>query len=194
MAKCASLIKNAFPKINDDIYNYVESVLETSGDDFESTDDLYEAIGEVLHEMEEDKTEEDIKDICTQILTLLKPDFGHEKSLNGHLRMLDSSVQLGQLASAQDEADGGGGEGDSIWLKTGDEDLRGVDSKKLEKAEELLKKKQSRNVKSAVNIGMVEMVKLNNKYCEGEANSQQVRVQGGHRQPGCKQVPGAGGG
>ena len=26
---------------------YVESVLETSGDDFESTDDLYEAIGEV---------------------------------------------------------------------------------------------------------------------------------------------------
>jgi len=165
MAKCASLIKNAFPKINDDIYNYVESVLETSGDDFESTDDLYEAIGEVLHEMEEDKTEEDIKDICTQILTLLKPDFGHEKSLNGHLRMLDSSVQLGQLASAQDEADGGGGEGDSIWLKTGDEDLRGVDSKKLEKAEELLKKKQSRNVKSAPTA---------NRYGSREATASQV--------------------
>ena len=108
MAKCASLIKNAFPKINDDIYNYVESVLETSGDDFESTDDLYEAIGEVLHEMEEDKTEEDIKDICTQILTLLKPDFGHEKSLNGHLRMLDrilkdllGTLWLGRVSTPQ---------------------------------------------------------------------------------------------
>ena len=29
------------------VWQYVESVLETSGDDFESTDDLYEAIGEV---------------------------------------------------------------------------------------------------------------------------------------------------
>ena len=29
------------------VRQYVESVLETSGDDFESTDDLYEAIGEV---------------------------------------------------------------------------------------------------------------------------------------------------
>ena len=70
MAQCCHLIKTAFPKINDDIYQvslntcqkfkekmdigdvnvvwqYVESVLETSGEDFESTDDLYEAIGEV---------------------------------------------------------------------------------------------------------------------------------------------------
>ena len=35
--------------------------METSGDDFESTDDLYEAIGEVLHEMEEDKSEKEIR-------------------------------------------------------------------------------------------------------------------------------------
>ena len=61
------------------VRQYVESVLETSGDDFESTDDLYEAIGEVrclakvlvasltpvfwqvLHEMEEDKSEKEIR-------------------------------------------------------------------------------------------------------------------------------------
>ena len=90
MAQCCHLIKAAFPKINDDIYQvsrnyiqvqhvrkvhldfwygkdvtvalqYVESVLETSGEDFESTDDLYEAIGEVLHEMEEDKSEKEIR-------------------------------------------------------------------------------------------------------------------------------------
>ena len=33
--------------VNVIVRQYVESVLETSGDDFESTDDLYEAIGEV---------------------------------------------------------------------------------------------------------------------------------------------------
>ena len=51
------------------ILQYVESVLETSGEDFESTDDLYEAIGEVLHEMEEDKSEKDIR--CKHINLLL---------------------------------------------------------------------------------------------------------------------------
>ena len=74
-------------------------MLETSGEDFESTDDLYEAIGEVLHEMEEDKSEKDIRykhvnlpprcffgpkqitilifcvrEVCEQILRLLRPD------------------------------------------------------------------------------------------------------------------------
>ena len=95
MAQCCHLIKAAFPKINDDIYQvswnyvqvqhvhpdfrygkdvtvalqYVESVLETSGEDFESTDDLYEAIGEVLHEMEEDKSEKEIRYIPSQFPT-----------------------------------------------------------------------------------------------------------------------------
>ena len=79
---------------------YVESVLETSGDDFESTDDLYEAIGEVgfrksgreddkvellwnevdclgklaikvLHEMEEEKSEKDIRYILHMCNTLI---------------------------------------------------------------------------------------------------------------------------
>jgi len=167
MAKCGGLIKAAFPKINDDIYDYVESVLETSGDDFENTEDLYEAIGEVLHELEEDKTEDDIRDICAQIMNLLKPDSGSEKATNGHLRMLDSSVHLGQLASAQVDADGGGGDADSIWLKTGDEELRGVDSKKLEKAEELLKKKQNKKDQTAVKQNP-------NKYGSREATASQV--------------------
>ena len=165
MAGCASLIKSAFPKINDDIYNYVESVLETSGDDFETTDDLYEAIGEVFHELEEDKTEEDIKDICCQIMNILKPDSGAVKGLNGHLKMLDTSVQLGELAAKG--GDDGGGNADSIWLKTGDEELRGVDSKKLEKAEELLKKKQSKKDQSASKPTA-------NKYGSREATASQV--------------------
>ena len=83
------------------VLQYVESVLETSGDDFESTDDLYEAIGEVgfsksgrevdkvellwngvdcvekklsikvLHEMEEEKSEKDIRYILHMCNTLM---------------------------------------------------------------------------------------------------------------------------
>jgi len=165
MAKCSQLIKAAFPKINDDIYNYVESVLETSADDFESTDDLYEAIGEVLHEMEKNKTEEDVRDVCNQILKLLKPNFETEKCSSGQLKMLDSSVQLGQLASEQGGEEGG--EGDSIWLKTGEEELRGVDSKKLERQEELRKKKQNRKDNTVAKPA-------GNKYGSREATASQV--------------------
>jgi len=167
MAECGSLIKSAFPKINDDIYNYVESVLETSAEDFETTDDLYEAIGEVLQEMDEDKTEDDIRDICSQVFNILKPDSDQAKCVNGHLKMLDSSIQLGQLATAQESAEGGGRDEDSIWLKTGEEELRGVDSKKLERAEELLKKKLNKKENSAVKP-------VANKYGSREATASQV--------------------
>ena len=40
MEQCTVLLKSSFPKINEDIIEYIESVLETSGDDFESCDDF----------------------------------------------------------------------------------------------------------------------------------------------------------
>ena len=61
MAQCCQLIKEAFPKINEDIYSYVESVLESSGEDFENEDDVYEAIGEVLLDLETNKSEDDVR-------------------------------------------------------------------------------------------------------------------------------------
>ncbi len=61
MAQCCRLIKDAFPKINEDIYSYVESVLESSADDFESEEDVYEAIGEVLLDLETNKSEDDVR-------------------------------------------------------------------------------------------------------------------------------------
>ena len=44
MDQCLDILKSSFPLINEDICSYVQSVLETSGEDFESPDDLFEAI------------------------------------------------------------------------------------------------------------------------------------------------------
>jgi len=164
MAKCCQLIKSSFPKINDDIYQYVESVLETSVEDFENSEDVYDAIGEVLHEMEEDKTEDDVKDICRQIMSLLRPEWEDGKVVtNGGLKMLVSEVNLGDLASQVEDLEAG----ESIWLKDADEEARFVDTDKLKKAEEQLKKKQLRKDKEGVKPQA-------NKYGSREATASQV--------------------
>ena len=43
------------------LFLFTKGVLETSFDDFESGEDVYEAIGGVLQEVALDKTEDDIK-------------------------------------------------------------------------------------------------------------------------------------
>ena len=94
MEQCTVLLKSSFPKINEDIIEYIESVLETSGDDFESCDDFYEAVGEVLQEVVEDQNEEYIKDICDQIYRLVKPDTG-DGGGGGQLKLGWSGPSLG---------------------------------------------------------------------------------------------------
>lgn len=61
MAKCASLLKQEFPSIDDEMKQYIEGVLESGMEDFESSDDLYDAIGAILHEVAEEKSEDDIR-------------------------------------------------------------------------------------------------------------------------------------
>ena len=139
MEQCLKLLKSSFPKIDEDISSYIESVLETSSDDFESCDDLFEAVGEVLQEMDENKNEEEIRAVCDKMYRLVKPDAGGG---GGKLKLLESSVHIGQLEADKENGDGTGA--DSIWLKTGEEELRSVDKDKLEKAEELRLKKQNK--------------------------------------------------
>lgn len=60
-AKCTSLLKQEFPSIDDEMKQYIEGVLSSGMDDFESSDDLYDAIGAILHEIAGEKSENDIK-------------------------------------------------------------------------------------------------------------------------------------
>lgn len=77
MSSCSEYIKSTFPLIDDDLKQYVEGkieiflflkliwsvldVLVNGVDDFESSDEVFEAIGEVLQEISRDKTESDIR-------------------------------------------------------------------------------------------------------------------------------------
>nr|QTW43718.1 ABCF3 [Eurytemora affinis] len=163
MAQCCKLIKKSFPNLNDDIYAYLESVLENATEDIETVEDVYEAVGEVLMDVEEDKTEEDILEVCNSILNLLKPE--SSKKVNGIQKMLNAPVHLGQLASDQGLEDIK--EANSIWLKTTDDAARNVDSKKLEKAKELDLKKQSKKDGKEIKPN-------SNKYGSREATASQV--------------------
>lgn len=86
MTKCSDYIKSEFPLIDDDLKQYVEGivyymvlhriimyyssnkndcfsvdVLTNGADDFESSEEVYEAVGEVLQEISCDKSEAEIR-------------------------------------------------------------------------------------------------------------------------------------
>jgi len=58
------------------IIKYISPILldvtKTSVDDFETVDDLYDAVGAVLHEATENDDEDDIKNICNGIINLIR--------------------------------------------------------------------------------------------------------------------------
>lgn len=144
MATCGEYIRSQFPTIDDDLYQYVEGILDSSKDDFEDGDEIYEAIGEVLHEVA-DKSENEVREICMKLLEMLKgntDDEQVERRKNGVNKVLNAPVHLGAMAAtleAQVE------QIKSIWVTTRDDAMK-VDAKKLEKAEAKLQQKQEKRV------------------------------------------------
>lgn len=67
--ECTNLLKQEFPSIDDEMKQYIEGVLSSGMDDFESSEDLYDAIGAILHEVSEEKSENDIKYASPSILS-----------------------------------------------------------------------------------------------------------------------------
>ncbi|XP_076757713.1 ATP-binding cassette sub-family F member 3 isoform X1 [Xylocopa sonorina] len=142
MAVCGEYIRSQFPTIDDDLYQYVEGILDSSKDDFEDGDEVYEAIGGVLHEVAE-KPENEVRQICVKLLEMLKGnsnDENVERRKNGVNKVLNAPIHLGTMAAtleAQVE------QIKSIWVTTRDDAMK-VDAKKLEKAEAKLQQKQEK--------------------------------------------------
>ena len=87
MTACTEILKKEFPSINGELQKYVEGiriwitfivhlplfsickidkssfsdVLESGADEFEDAEEIYEAIGAILHELAEEKSENDIR-------------------------------------------------------------------------------------------------------------------------------------
>merc|ERR1719471_1592614 len=86
------------------------------------------------------KSEEQVKNLCDRFMKLLKPDKGGQQNGSTH-KVLSAPIQLTQHIASSTTADDLSEE--SIWIQKSESTLQ-VDSKKLEKAEQQLQKKQAR--------------------------------------------------
>ncbi|XP_077098174.1 ATP-binding cassette sub-family F member 3 [Siphateles boraxobius] len=136
MAAYVEILKNEFPQIDSELFDYITGVLGSGGSDFEDGEEVFEAIGGVLQEVG-DKNEDDIRNICFQMFNTLQLT----KCYSGQQQMLlEAPVQLSQVsAGAATSANDVHG----IWMMKRNPSTT-VNAKKLEKAEAKLKAKHER--------------------------------------------------
>ncbi|XP_005996813.3 ATP-binding cassette sub-family F member 3 [Latimeria chalumnae] len=137
MAAYVEILSREFPGLDTEVFNYVTGVLDSGSGDFESVDDLFDAVGEVLCEMSGDsKNEDDIREICQKMFNTLQINARNSSTKV----LLDAPVQLSKIADAYDPlSDPLRG----IWMTKRDQSTT-VNAKKLEKAEARLKAKQDK--------------------------------------------------
>ncbi|XP_029027749.1 ATP-binding cassette sub-family F member 3 [Betta splendens] len=138
MATYVDILKNEFPEIDSELFDYITGVLDSGGSDFEDGEEVYDAVGGVLQEVSADsKNEDDIRDICLQMFNTLKL-----KNHNAAQKqvLLDAPVQLSQISADTDSA---ADDVRGIWMMKRPQNTT-VDAKKLEKAEAKLKAKHER--------------------------------------------------
>ncbi|KAK2901444.1 hypothetical protein Q8A67_009559 [Cirrhinus molitorella] len=136
MAAYVEILKNEFPQIDSELFDYITGVLDSGGPDFEDGEEVFDAIGGVLQEIG-DKNEDDIRKICFQMfntLQLTKCDSGQQQVL------LEAPVQLSQVSA---DAASTANDVQGIWMMKRNQSTT-VDAKKLEKAEAKLKAKHER--------------------------------------------------
>lgn len=69
----------------------ISGVLSQSSEEFDSSEDIYEAIGEILHEVSSNKTEDEIRNLCDKFHAILKPE--NDRINQKNQRTLDSPMQ-----------------------------------------------------------------------------------------------------
>ncbi len=140
----STILAATFPGIDTSIAQYVESVLENEKDDFDSKDDIFEAIGEILLDVSDgSRTESDILDICQQFWNLVVKDRPlnekreNNRLANGGNKALPATVDMAASCASIESSIN---DFNSIWI--GNKIIQSqVDQKKLEKAEAKLKLK-----------------------------------------------------
>ncbi|XP_041850309.1 ATP-binding cassette sub-family F member 3 [Melanotaenia boesemani] len=138
MATYVEILKNEFPEIDTELFDYITGVLDSGGADFEDGDEVFDAVGGVLQEVSADsKNEDEVRDICLQMFNTLKLNNHHSSQKQV---LLDAPVQLSQVSAdsvlASQDVQG-------IWMMKRPQNTT-VDAKKLEKAEAKLKAKHER--------------------------------------------------
>lgn len=145
----ASLVKDIisqeFPAVDNDVMQYIDSILEHGLDDFRDSCDVYEALGEIFHDVSDEKSEADIRNICQLIFRRIRPQNGDGQGSVGDRKILNAPVNLGRMA---DEFEESLKVSNSIWVTTKDESLK-VNAKKLEKAQAKIQQKLEKREKDS---------------------------------------------
>ncbi|XP_044775994.1 ATP-binding cassette sub-family F member 3 isoform X2 [Neomonachus schauinslandi] len=130
MATCAEILRSEFPEIDGQVFDYVTGVLHSGSADFESVDDLVEAVGELLQEVSGDsKDDAGIRAVCQRM---------DEPQTQGNSQvLLDAPIQLSKITENYDC-------GTKLPGLLKREQSSTVNAKKLEKAEARLKAKQEK--------------------------------------------------
>ncbi|KAM9224713.1 ATP-binding cassette sub-family F member 3 [Dugong dugon] len=136
MATCAEILRSEFPEIDRQVFDYVTGVLHSGSADFESVDDLVEAVGELLQEVSGDsKDDAGIRAVCQRMYNTLR--LTEPRSQGNSQMLLDAPIQLSKITGNYDCDTKLPG-----LLKR--EQSSTVNAKKLEKAEARLKAKQEK--------------------------------------------------
>uniref|UniRef100_A0A8W8JPN2 ABC transporter domain-containing protein n=1 Tax=Magallana gigas TaxID=29159 RepID=A0A8W8JPN2_MAGGI len=138
MADYEAVLTQCFPNIDSEIVHYVNGMLEDGHDDFNTSEDLYDAIGGILQGTDDSKTDDEIKNICEKLHSLMSST-NNKDSAAPVQKLLNAPVQISSLRTETEEIK----QSNSIWLSKRDSNTI-VDQKKLEKAEAQIKKKQDR--------------------------------------------------
>ena len=120
MEDCLKLIKEDFPAIDADIEDYVSAVLDSTCEDLEAVDDVFDGIGEVLHGVDPAKTEKEIRELCARLCFILKPNWTENSTPSFQQRVVPDSgygdqrpdLVTTELKTAGDTGGQGGGGGD----------------------------------------------------------------------------------
>jgi len=153
-AQVESFLQKNVPNMDADLLSYVVDVTSTSAEDFESVDDLYDAVGGVLHEATENDDEDEIKKICHGVMNLFKKTDTMTNGTSEGAKILNAPIHIGDRAKVADQKIV---DQNSIFLKQTEEtSLKTVDLKKLEKIDAKLKQKQEKRDKDVDTNGEID--------------------------------------
>jgi ATP-binding cassette, subfamily F, member 3 len=71
----------------------------SSGDDFETSDEIFEAVGDILREVAEDKTDDDIRSLCDKFHSILMESQSNSKK---NRKILDAPIQISEMSNNMD--------------------------------------------------------------------------------------------
>ncbi|KAH3828800.1 ATP-binding cassette sub-family F member 3-like [Dreissena polymorpha] len=164
MAAYEEFLTGCFPSIDSELVSYVGGMLEDN-DVVSSSNVMYEAIGPFLEQIDDSKTEDDIKHICDRLYALISKSVDTSVQSNGPNKILGAPVHLSSLLQ---ETNAPGTDTSSIWISKRDSNAQ-VDSKQLAKAEAQLLKKQKKQADKDSSAK-----KPQNGVMEGPTASQQI--------------------